>query len=142
MNIHFRSLIRKTAPHFVKRADAGNIILCAGAFAALLSLTLPAFLKIYAHSASYISAAEYVYTLASSGTGSVLIAVSFCFAAAVSAAALIAGPGKAVSAAAGAAVLLCAIAVWTLHIPAAQIGFGIWLLFAGLAAVCAGIVRI
>ena len=127
MRFGLDNLSKRLIALFVRRKSAGNIIIVAGGAVALLSMTLPAFLKIYAGSTSYISSFEYVYMFASAGIGSFIVA-----------AAIIAGPSRVIAAIALLVLIGDVLAIWSLRLPFGLIGFGTWLAAAGLAAVIAG----
>ena len=138
MKFDVRLLSKKLIPPLVRRKETGNLISTAGGLLVLLSMTLPAFLKIYAESTSYISAAEYLYMLASTGIGSSVVAAALCTAALIGAAALIAGPSIPMSILACIALLAGSLSMWSLHLPFALFGFGTWCSAAGLLAIAAG----
>jgi predicted transglutaminase-like protease len=138
MKVNFKAMSKRIIPFLARRSAKGNIISVIGGTAVLLSLTLPAFLKIYSTSTSYISATEYVYTLASTGVGSFIVSASIIFTA-VAATAAVLLPSSIITCSLAAAVIAAdSAALWTLHLPLSLIGFGIWILYAGLAAMIAG----
>ena len=142
MNIDFKVLSKKIPGIFIKRADKDNVILCTGAFAVIIALTLPAFLKIYASSTTYISATEYIHARIFAGTGSLFTALTFIFCALTAAAGLIIGPHRIISAISAISIILTIGSLWMMHIPFGQIGAGIYVMIAGLTAIGAGIVKI
>ena len=138
MRFDVRLLSKKLIPSLVRRKETGNLITSAGGLLVLLSMTLPAFLKIYAGSTSYISATEYIYTLASSGIGSAAAAAAICVCALIGAAALIAGTSIPMSVLACIALIAGSLSLWSLHLPFALFGFGTWCTAAGLLVIAAG----
>jgi hypothetical protein len=138
MRFDVRQLSKKIIPSLVRRKETGNIITAAGGLLVILSMTLPAFLKIYSESSTYISALEYLYMLASSGIGSAVVAAALCTTAVLGAAALIAGPSIPMSVVAVIALAAGSASMWSLHLPCALFGFGTWCTAAGLIAIAAG----
>ena len=138
MRFGLDNLSKRLIALFVRRKSAGNIVTVSGGAAALLALTLPAFLKIYADSTSYISSFEYVYMFASAGIGSFIVAAAIIATAAAGVAAVIAGPSRVIAALALLVLAGDVLAIWSLHLPFGLIGFGTWLAAAGLAAAVAG----
>lgn len=138
MRFGLDNLSKRLIALLVRRKSAGNIITVSGGAFALLAMTLPAFLKIYAGSTSYISSFEYVYMYASAGIGSFAVAAAVIAAAVTGTAAVIAGPSRIIAAAAMIVLAGDVLAIWSLRIPFGLIGFGTWLAAAGLAAVIAG----
>ena len=139
MKADMKAMSKKIIPFFIRKDTAGNLITTAGVMTVLVSFTLPVFLKIYAASASYISPAEYLYNLAATGIGSALIAGALILTIAVSLAAAIFPSSILVAAAAGVVLIADSAALWQQHLPLSHLGFGVWTISAGLAAVIAGI---
>ena len=138
MRFSAEGLSKRLIALLVRRKDAGNIVTVCGGAAALLALTLPAFLKIYAESSSYISSVEYVYMLVSSGIGSAVVAAAMILTAAAAGTAIIMGPSRTTAILSALTLAADIMSVWSLHLPFGLIGFGTWLAAAGLAAVTAG----
>ena len=138
MRFGIENLSKRLIALLVRKKSAGNIVTVSGGAVALLALTLPAFLKLYAESTSYISSFEYVYMFASAGIGSFVVAAAVIATAAAGGAAVIAGPSRVTEAVALLVLIGDVLAIWSLRLPFGLIGFGTWLAAAGLAAVVAG----
>ena len=138
MRFGLENLSKRLIDLFVRRKSAGNIVTVSGGAVALLALTLPAFLKLYAKSTSYISSFEYVYMFASAGIGSFAVTAAIIATATAAAAAVIAGPSRVIASIALLVLSGNVLAIWSLHLPFGLIGFGTWLAAAGLAAVIIG----
>lgn len=138
MRFDIDSLSKKLFTLFVQRRQPGNLITVCGGLAVLVAMTLPAFLKIYAESTSYISSVEYIYMYATAGIGYAAAAVALVFTAVTAASAVILGPSAVLSGISAAVCLGDVLAFWSLHLPFSLIGFGTIIIFAGLGAVCAG----
>ena len=138
MRFGLENLSKRLIDLFVRRKSAGNIVTVSGGAVALLALTLPAFLKLYAESTSYISSFEYVYMFASAGIGSFAVTAAIIATATAAAAAVIAGPSRVIASIALLVLSGNVLAIWSLHFLFGLIGFGTWLAAAGLAAVIIG----
>ena len=138
MRFGLENLSKRLIDLFVRRKSAGNIVTVSGGAVALLALTLPAFLKLYAESTSYISSFEYVYMFASAGIGSFAVTAAIIATATAAAAAVIAGPSRVIASIALLVLSGNVLAIWSFHFLFGLIGFGTWLAAAGLAAVIIG----
>lgn len=138
MTIDIDSLSKKLINLLVQRRERGNLVTVCGGLAVLIGMTLPAFLKIYAQSTSYISSFEYMYMYVTAGIGYTSAAIALVITALTAAAAVILKSSAVISGVGAAVFLGDFLSLWSLHLPFALIGFGSFIIFAGLAAICAG----
>jgi hypothetical protein len=120
------------------RAEKGNLVTSTGSIVILLSLTLPFLLK---GRGSFITAFEYLYTFIISGEGYILMSGAVIAVVITSISALLIGSSKIISFISIITALLFACALFFSPIPLNHIGFGSYLIIAGLLVTAAGAKR-